>query len=811
MRLETPRLPFSKGTACPDGEVVDITEGLTYVDHDGFRVIFYGWGTPLYRIALSEEIEIRYVAVALHQSHLATQEEIATSFGHSVATQRRWERRFEEDGLDGLRRITPPGRQRVIGSTQAACVRKWFGEGESNREMARRLGVDEGTIRNTLRRLGLERKREEFEEPSLPFRASPNDEGEREQGGSEDGEESLDGSECPSLRETRQSEHGAAHEAPEDDVAQRAQADACESQTEALVASTNVEQDQVVESARTWCPDPLDRSLDRLFARLGLLDDAEPIFAPGDNVPRVGIFLAVPLLVSTGVVKVFEQVYGSIGPAFYGLRTTLVCLFFLALLRIKRPEHLKEHSPQELGRVLGLDRAPEMKTLRGKLKTLAARNQGMKLMSELAQNRAKTHPDALGTLYFDGHVIEYHGKHKLSKTYVTQRRLCVPASTHTWVNDFRGQPVLVVPAEMNEGLTKVLLQMATMCREFVGPDTEVTLIFDRGGWSLKLFVKLIEAGFHIITYRKGRYPHLPRARFEERRLTVGTKEVVYHLHDAPRVRVGKSGRRKGTGCEYVWMRQVTRLRPDGKQTAVLTTHAEMKAEDVLYAMFNRWRQENYFKYMGEEFALNAMLEYAVEPVSPDKDRPNPECKALEKQLRKAQGRLAKAERVLGERIVKNEEARRPSVRDFKHANADALLEWEEANAAVEELKAKKNALPKRVPASDLMRLKQERRLVADAIKMTAYQIESDLFDMLSDIYARHEDEGRTLLHAAFQSSGKVEVLNDEIRITLAPQSSPHRTRAISQLCAKLNEIGAAFPGTNLQLTVRIDAPEPLIQ
>jgi hypothetical protein len=47
---------------------------------------------------------------------------------------------------------------------------------------------------------------------------------------------------------------------------------------------------------------------------------------------------------------------GSIGPAFYGLRTSMVTLLLLALLRIKRPEALKEYSPPALGRVLGLDR-----------------------------------------------------------------------------------------------------------------------------------------------------------------------------------------------------------------------------------------------------------------------------------------------------------------------------------------------------------------------------------------------------------------------------------------------------------------------
>jgi hypothetical protein len=43
-----------------------------------------------------------------------------------------------------------------------------------------------------------------------------------------------------------------------------------------------------------------------------------------------------------------------------GLRTTLLTLLFMALLRIKRPEHLKERDPAAFGRLLGLDRAPEV-------------------------------------------------------------------------------------------------------------------------------------------------------------------------------------------------------------------------------------------------------------------------------------------------------------------------------------------------------------------------------------------------------------------------------------------------------------------
>jgi hypothetical protein len=43
----------------------------------------------------------------------------------------------------------------------------------------------------------------------------------------------------------------------------------------------------------------------------------------------------------------------------------------MGLLRIKRPESLKEHDPASLGAIVGFDRAPEVKTVRRKLERLA--------------------------------------------------------------------------------------------------------------------------------------------------------------------------------------------------------------------------------------------------------------------------------------------------------------------------------------------------------------------------------------------------------------------------------------------------------
>ncbi len=139
-----------------DGRTV-LNASVWFVDKDGYRVVFCRH-EPIYRIASNDEVHLRLVAVMLRQSRVATQEEICQAFGHSISTQARWERQYAKHGIDGLISKKPTGRGRDLGKSQEAFVRRWFQAGYSNREIAKRLGVDETTIRRTLKRLGLTRQ-----------------------------------------------------------------------------------------------------------------------------------------------------------------------------------------------------------------------------------------------------------------------------------------------------------------------------------------------------------------------------------------------------------------------------------------------------------------------------------------------------------------------------------------------------------------------------------------------------------------------------------------------------------------------------
>lgn len=120
-------------------------------------------------------------------------------------------------------------------------------------------------------------------------------------------------------------------------------------------------------------------------------------------------------------------------------------------------------------------------------------------------------------------------------------------------------------------------------------------------------------------------------------------------------------------------------------------------------------------------------------------------------------------------------------------------------------------MPQRVEIQDLseravVKLATARKHLTDIIKMVAYQAESDLLALLRPHYARAEQEGRTLLHELFAAAGDVRVCDTELHITLAPLSSPHRTRAAQALCELLDQTATTFPGSRLRIRFAVRPP-----
>jgi hypothetical protein len=759
--------PLSDGT-------IHVNERCRIHECNGYRVVSVQ-GITVAHFAVGDTVAESYAMVSIVDQGWALQSEVARAVGKDVRTIRRNQRRIDEGGLAALGRPSgfPKGRARIARS-RSTKIHELKAQGISNRQIAERFGVTEKAVRKTLRRLGWKEK--------PPVQAELDFDG---------ADPNLSGSETYDCAEKAES----CVKPPKESLSSESQ--------NPPNADPNLSGFDVSgeDAPFTLDTDPGDRRFDRLLAYLGAIDDAAPVFGSSDKVPGAGVLLAIPALLESGVLEAAREVYGSLGPAFYGLRTTIMALLLMALLRIKRPEGLKECCPRDLGRILGLDRAPEVKTLRTKLSRMSAAGRAASFGQELARRRVSAKGQAMGFLYVDGHVRVYHGKNPIPKTHVARVRICMPATTDYWVNDASGEPLFVVSSEANKGLAAMLPPILEEVRALVG-ERRVTVVFDRGGWSPKLFGKLIQDGFDILTYRKGKFRKIARKCFTQYEQVLDGNSIQYNLAD--------QGVRLSSGLR---LRQVTRLRDDGKQTPIITSRRDLSAIEVAYRMFSRWRQENFFKYLREEYALDALVEYDTEPADPMREVPNPARAKIDSEIKqehvKFNGLLAR----YGLEAFTNTESLRRTMRGFKIANAPAAKEVLDTLKRITELKRKRAAIPARVPVckarpDEVIKLSVERQHLTNLLKMVAFQAESELVKSMASLYRRSENEGRTLIQNVLDQAGDIHVSGSELLVSIDPMSSPHRTQALRDLCEKLNATKSTFPGSTMRMRFEVKPSQP---
>ena len=532
---------------------------------------------------------------------------------------------------------------------------------------------------------------------------------------------------------------------------------------------------------------------ERLLACQGELSAAAPRFEPVEGVANAGVLLALPAIIGEGLLSNAERIYAPLKAGFYGLHSMLLWLAMMALLRIKNVERLSAHQPGELGILLGLDRVPEVKTLRRKLHELGSQQQAAKLAAALTAQWAQEEPDELGVLYVDGHVNTYTGrKHPLPKAFVQKRRQCLSASTDVWVHSRAAEPLFFVHSPINRHLLALLEEdVIPQARKLIGPDRTLTLIFDREAWSPKSFQQWHLQGTEVITYRKGKQVPWDTEDFRPFSIERDGRSVTYWLAERS-VQVIAANRKRAA----FWMREVRRLCNNGHQTAILTTRQDLAAEEIAERMFARWRQENFFKYMQAEFNIDHLSTYATEPADPERMVPNPERRALEKSLKVNKARLGRAH---------VQHARKRS--DGASPDKQEQEAIERLNRECDQLSERIRGMEKRVPLSSIhdadkiVHHERERKTITQLIKVVAYRSESSLASIVEPFFARHDEEVRAFLKAVFRLPGDIipDHERHELRVHLYGLANNRSQQALIALCEYLNTQQIKYPGTNLRL------------
>jgi hypothetical protein len=344
------------------------------------------------------------------------------------------------------------------------------------------------------------------------------------------------------------------------------------------------------------------RSLERVAAAMGELEAAPIVFQAARDIPGGGVLLALPALLAVGLLRHSAEFY-ALPKGFYGLSSVFVLLALMALARIGSVEQLRYAAAGEWGNLLGLDRAPEVRTLRQKLTLLCAdQGRATRWNTVLAKEWIGQHEAerACGlAFYIDGHVRVYHGeKTKLPRHYVPRERFYLRATVDYWVNALDGQPFCYFNQAVDHGLVQAMrgdvlpwleaqVSLSEEHRQRMAVDPRAprfTVVFDREGYSPDLFLELQQRQIAALTYH--RYPDGEDWRaeeFQEQSVPLVSGETV-------RMKLAERGTRVGKR-PGLWAREVRKLGPDGHQVSMVSTNFSGDATAQAVSLMARWSQE----------------------------------------------------------------------------------------------------------------------------------------------------------------------------------------------------------------------------
>jgi predicted nucleic acid-binding Zn-ribbon protein len=552
--------------------------------------------------------------------------------------------------------------------------------------------------------------------------------------------------------------------------------------------------------------------LARMAASVGELTAVKPVFQAVLDVPNGGVLLALPALLAVGLLHQAHK-YFQLPKGYYGLESLFLMLAFLGLARLPSLEQLRYCAPGEWGKLLGLDRIPEVRTVRKKLALLCDQQQASSWSAELCAQWMGEDPEQAAVLYVDGHVRVYHGHQtELPRHYVARQKLCLRATTDYWVNAMDGQPFFVLNQAVDPGMLQVLEHeiVPRLAQEIPNQPTpeqlqadaklhRFTLIFDREGYSPEFLRTMKAQRIACLTYHKYPGGDWSQEEFFPCQVNLASGACV-------QMRLAERGTFLG---DKVWVREIRKRTQSAHQTSVLSTDYRSDPGPVAAAMFARWSQENFFRYMREHYGLDRLVDYATEAIPDTTKLVNPQYRRLDGQVRSKQGHLTRKLAAFSAMNLKGE-IEPKKVAAFEQKKAELQEHIEGLTKELDELKKQRKAVNHHITIAELpeeerfKQLSTQSKHLIDTIKMVAYRAETAMAQMAREKLHREED-ARSLLRALY--STEADLLPDENASTLTVrvhhQANHCADEVIRYLCMELNQTETIFPGTNLRLVYEL--------
>jgi hypothetical protein len=549
---------------------------------------------------------------------------------------------------------------------------------------------------------------------------------------------------------------------------------------------------------------------DRMAAAVGMVDGVPTRFENCHDLPMGGVLLALPAILGNGLLSQMDKL-GRIGGYYTGAQILLVLVMMLRC-RIKTVEQLRGHSPGEFGKLIGLDRIPEVRCLRQKMDALAGDTNARQWSAAVSRQWFEQMEHAVGFCYVDGHVKVYGGQSELPRRFVSRQRLCLRGISSYWANDAIGQPLFVVEKQIDAGLIEALESdvFPELLDQMPGQPSQEALeadrslhrfavVFDREGSSPN-FIKRAWDNHRIaaLTYRRNSRDRWPESEFRPTRMTTPTGEPM----EADIAERGVYWPK-----QEMWVKEVRKLTQSGHQTAIVCSGLQLEAVRIAPNMFARWSQENFFGYAMQHFNIDGLIAFGKEDFSGTETVVNPRWREIDKQQRSTRGLLNKARaKYVAMDGQKRADPRHREHSKWEHSKAELLETIQNLEQKLDTLGAAKKDHDKHIafdqlqPNEKFAKLSTARRALMNTIGMIAYRSETAMA-MLMAGGNYGITEARALLRDLFTMTADLTPDHAEgiLRVSLHSAATPKNNLRLRELADKLNETETIFPSTNLRM------------
>lgn len=414
--------------------------------------------------------------------------------------------------------------------------------------------------------------------------------------------------------------------------------------------------------------------------------------------------------------------------------------------------------------------------------------------------------------YYDPHSKHYTGVKKILKGWCARLRFAEKVLHMDFIHTVSGAPVYIVHDDNFYDLRERFFDVVNAFRaQFsLARNVPLTFVVDRGLYSLEVFEKIISepAVTYFVTWEKGYQGNL------EQSLEWTGTHTLYRAKNASE----DLRRFEFQYLDESWSRNeaIRRLivrakHPNGNsiQVSILTNDLNRCAKELITLMFNRWLQENDFKYLDNHFGINEITAYGsisykeLSQSIEDKQMKSGEYEALEKERMVIKRRLQAL--LLQAHCAKSDNKNREKAID-QLTERLAEVEAEMANTTKEVSRLET------LIEQDFRKLDSAKKALMDGIKITARNLFYMLLQPFKEAYNNYRDDHVLFRHLT-RSHGLLRDRGPVMEVLLFPEARfpPKVVGIINEMLAQLNASQLTMPnGSGKTLHFRLIQQESIL-